>query len=416
MGLKPYSKEQSVEPPKNKCISLGMPRTLVSLVSEQPAPNLMLILDPAFTQVDRYLFVSTPRMNETQQGQHLLAAAQLPDDRVEMITVPAFDPAHIYEKLAASCPSTGEKYWVNLTGGTKMMALAVWAYFSQPPMQAECFYVSLGENSCRRIFPLHQTEVLPLQYRFSLQTYLTAYGITEQENPLPYHRDPALEALLFRDALAAHQPLPAIEQPIWWFANRLEFRLKSLQKAQPGTTTLPLDTETWIPDWLNYLGYRPAAEDLINNHELRYLSSGWFEHYVHDAIGAHLHLPADALASQVKLYRSGQDWKYSNQEFDVIFLYRNRIYIIECKTAIRRHRPETKRLFNEALYRLAALKRDFGLNVSVGLVLFTDQLRKKNHLDPAYAQRADLLNVAVIDQPLLAAGPAEWVPMLVQQK
>lgn len=393
-----------------------MSRTLVSLVSEQPAPNLMLILDPAFAQVDRYLFVSTPQMNETQQGQHLLAAAQLPADRVEMITVPAFDPAHIYEKLAASCPPTGEEYWVNLTGGTKMMALAVWAYFSQLPVQAECFYVSLGENSCRRIFPLHRTEVLPLQYRFSLQTYLTAYGITELENPLAYHRDPAVEALLFRDALVAHQPLPAIEQPSWWFANRLEFRLKSGKKVQPTISELPLDAEAWIPDWLRYLGYRPAAEDVISQHELRYLSSSWFEHYVHDAIREHLQLPANALASQVKLYRSGQHWKYSNHEFDVLFLYRNRLFVVECKTAIRRNRPETQRLFNEAIYRLAALKRDFGLNVTVGLVLFTDQLRKKDHLDPAYAKRADLLNVAVIDQPLLAAGPAEWVPMLVQQK
>ncbi|MEL7222359.1 MAG: DUF1887 family CARF protein, partial [Bacteroidota bacterium] len=315
------------------------------------------------------------------------------------------------QRLEAECPTENVAYWVNLTGGTKMMALAVWAYFTQTNLRAECFYVSLGENNCRRIFPFQHTEVLPLQYRFSLNTYLTAYGITEQDNPRDYHRNPALETKLFQDTLRAHQPLDSVEEPVWWFANYLEYLRTKSKRSLPH---IKLDREAWIQDWLQYLDYEPQQDDIIGQSELQYLTSAWFEHYIHDVIADYLKLPDDAIASQVKLYRSGQHWKYRNHEFDVIFLYRNRLYVIECKTAISRNRPQTRRLFDEAIYRLAALKRDFGLNVTVGLVVLSDQLRRREQFDPAFAKRADLLKVALIDQALLAAGPAEWVPLLLR--
>lgn len=392
-----------------------MSRTLVSLVSEQTAPNLMLLLDPAFQQADRYLFVSTPQMNEMQQLDYLLDAAKLPASKVQILTVPAFEPARIYQVLEAECPSQDVQYWVNLTGGTKMMALAVWAYFTQPNLQAECFYVSLGENNCRRIFPFQQAEVMPLQYRFSLRTYLTAYGIAEQDNPQAYQRNPSLEAKLFRDTLSAHKPLDSMDEPIWWFANYLEYLRTNVKKPKRPQPHVRLDREPWVVEWLQYIGYQPKQEEIISQTELRYLTSAWFEHYIHDVIADYLKLPSDAIASQAKLYQSSRHWKYSNHEFDVIFLYRNRLYVIECKTAISRNRTQTRRLFDEAIYRLAALKRDFGLNVTVGLVVLTDQLRRRKQFDPAFAKRADLLKVALIDQTLLAAGPAEWVPVLIRQ-
>lgn len=296
-----------------------------------------------------------------------------------------------------------------------MMALATWAYFTQNNIQAECFYVPLGENNYRRIFLSQQIEIIPLRYRFNLQTYLTAYGLSKQENPPMYTRNVEVEKRMFDDTIQERLPLAEPAKNSWWFANYLEHIRKRVKKKDRPKPYILLTAEDWIPEWLHYLGYTPKVEDRISQSELRYLISGWFEHYIHDVIAEYLQLPSDAIASQVKLYRSGQAWKYSNHEFDIIFLYRNRVYVIECKTAIRRNRRETHRLFNETIYRLAALKRDFGLNVSVGLVVLSDQLRRRKEIDPVFAKRADLLKVVLIDQPLLVAGPATWVSLLVHQ-
>lgn len=395
-----------------------MPRILVSLVSEQVAPNVLLILDAEFAGVERYLFVSTAEMEEKNQVQHILTATNLPEEKVLTITVDAYDPRLIHAALAAQCSAEAGQYIVNLTCGTKMMSLGMWSYFSRPEFRAEFFYVSLGENSCRRVFPLEKAEVVPLNYRFSLSTYLTAYGISEQENPLPYQRLPELEGRLFQDHLTARQPVASEPKPVWYFPNHLEFLRTNVKKPRRPLPEVPLSVMPWTVDWLAYLNYPLQDEQAINQHELRYLISGWFEHYVRGEICEQLNLSTTAMASQIKLYRSGQPWKYSNHEFDVMFLYRNRLYIVECKTAIRRNPAQTRRIFNEALYRLAALKRDFGLNVSVALVLLTDQLRiqkgaRKGQPDPRYLRRAELFDVPVIDQPLLAAGPSSWVPLLL---
>lgn len=390
-------------------------RTLVSLVSDQPAPNLMLILDPAFAGMDRYLFVSTPRMNAGRQLDNLLAAARLPAHKVERITVPADDPAGIQQVLKEACRPEGESYRVNLTGGTKVMGFALGHFFADnKAFRAEMFYVGLGQNVYRKIYPFDQIATQALTYRFSLSTYLTAYGIQQQEIPVAYHRKLELEQLMFKASLEGNRLPLSEQQAIWWYASHLDdFRRKKLRAKE-----IPITAKAWVTEYLDYIGYQTLQEGVLGKEELRYLKSAWLEHYIRELIQQELDLPEDATAVGVKLYPDGSDWKYRNNEFDVLFMYENRLHIVECKTAMRRKREETKVIFNNALYKIAALKRDFGLNVKVSLVTLSDQLREdkkgKRVIIPDYNLRAELFDMPVIDHDMLAATPRMWLPHLLR--
>lgn len=390
-----------------------MRRVLVSMVSAQPAPNLMLILDPAFAGADLYLFISTPRMNQEQQFEKLLAAAHLPSDKVEKVTVPADDVAGIHEVLSGTCPFDEHFYWLNITGGTKVMGFAIGNYFSNPACTVEMFYVALGNNAYRKIYPPNQAETKPLNYRFTLATYLTAYGIRQKELPVLYNRSYELEQLMMRDCIAGAPIALQVEKPSWWFANHLD-----ALREKSGEDYLVIRAVEWMESWLGYIGYEPLNPQLLTKSELRYLKSAWFEHYIQELILRSLHLVKGSTAVGVKWYRDGADWKYRNNEFDVLFMHENRLHIVECKTAMRRNRRETKMIFNNTLYKIAALKRDFGLNVKVGLVTLSDQLREKKRGGrrpiPDYDVRAELFDMPVIDMDVLSKGEKVWLPHLLR--
>lgn len=70
------------------------------------------------------------------------------------------------------------------------------------------------------------------------------------------------------------------------------------------------------------------------------------------------------MASGIALYRDGEE--FNDNEVDVAFVYQNRLYIIECKVWLSATTEKNKKLnsnVHDALYKLAAISKDFGLVV-----------------------------------------------------
>jgi len=79
--------------------------------------------------------------------------------------------------------------------------------------------------------------------------------------------------------------------------------------------------------------------------------------------------------------------KTVDNEFDVLFVYRNVLYMVECKTASNK----SKNIFLESLYKVAALRQYFMLTVKAVLCVLFD-------ITPLNKERARLTGIEVIDR------------------
>ena len=137
-------------------------RTIVSIISEQTIPNYLFIKE-MFHPGDQLMFISSKKMS----------------NRIEWIENTLdwnlLDPQHIIlkkdgdEEDWASMTSQIEKalskegeYIVNLTGGTKYMALAVQSVFSR--YASRFFYIPYPQN---RILSTNDKTESPIAYRAS---------------------------------------------------------------------------------------------------------------------------------------------------------------------------------------------------------------------------------------------------------
>lgn len=104
---------------------------LLSLIGDQPIPNLLPI---RYLQPTENLFIYTPRTRERAQLLRQLIGGSLDDD----LLVDAYAFQETLAKLQEHLAGVDDVQF-NLTGGTKMMALAAYALAFQ--RQAEFFYL-----------------------------------------------------------------------------------------------------------------------------------------------------------------------------------------------------------------------------------------------------------------------------------
>jgi len=126
-----------------------MSKVLVTLVSEQTIPNVEFIREME-DQVDRFLFISTERMEKVGNRQWILDTVKLDQEKVlDPLIVDAFSFEDIEEKLIQAV-NDEDTYIVNLTGGTKIMSLAVYEFFKT--LRSEMFYLT-GRGEKIKVHP-----------------------------------------------------------------------------------------------------------------------------------------------------------------------------------------------------------------------------------------------------------------------
>jgi hypothetical protein len=88
------------------------------------------------------------------------------------------------QKLQKENFSRKNKYFVNLTGGTKIMSIAVFQHFYK--YQADYFYVPIGMNKIENV---RTGKDLPLNYRVNIVEYLSLYGLYIETSETRYLDD-----------------------------------------------------------------------------------------------------------------------------------------------------------------------------------------------------------------------------------
>ena len=145
----------------------------IMLVSEQAAPNLLAALDPRMKPKEAVLLVSQKMMSRADALQSVLQEAGIKTSR---IALPDEHNLATLENTLMDVASQreGQSIALNLTGGTKLMALAAQtvAQLAQWPV----FYVDVDTDQIIWLDKTQPAQALTQQLR--INHYLRGYGFT----------------------------------------------------------------------------------------------------------------------------------------------------------------------------------------------------------------------------------------------
>ena len=319
-----------------------MARIIVSILSNHSVPNFLFIKEME-GKYDELLFITTPEADKDNRGFQLQTALGRDEDDVVYVTVDGNDYRKALEDLRNWEIKKDDEYIVNLTGGTKMMSLAVHDFFKDK--HAEFYYVPLGKNV---YYNLGTGEKTPLKYRVNLREYFSLYGIRFESKAEDSFVHPESETMgIFESVQKSHFHLP-----------------KKLWDAQKAAT----------PELRRYLG------------------GEWFEEFSYFKLKEAFNLRDEDIAVSLKIYRENESKKNDN-ELDVAFMFNNVLYVVECKVTMTGYGRDTKLVVDDYLYKLAAISKDFGLQVSAYIFTLHRMQNFSDEVKLNFLKRCEILGI-----------------------
>jgi hypothetical protein len=324
--------------------------THIMLVSDQAAANLLPALDPMLKPAEAVLMVSGKMQHRAQALEAVLHEAGVKTTRV------ALEDEHDYGKLESAMLDVattreGPSTILNVTGGTKLMALAAQA--AAIAADWRMFYVDVDTDEV--IWLGKEAHRQPLTQQLRLRHYLHGYGFRLAEDIAHPQYDPRYNDLL--STLITQ--VGSLEQPIAqlnWLGQKSEddrsLRVTLTRQQQDSRS---LDVLLRIFADANVLTVKGDSVTFTGEAERSFAKGGWLEHHTFKTLGGlsgELSV-RDKAANLVVL-----DENDVKNELDIAFMAKNRLFVIECKTA-RMDKPEAPKA-NDTLFKLSEICRRVG--------------------------------------------------------
>lgn len=329
------------------------------LLSKQLLPNLLPLLDAATRPDTVVLLVSADMGQEFETIARMCKRFGISIDRRD---ISAWDFQNICEAtLDALAAYDGKRIGLNVTGGTKLMALG--AFEACRENVNEIFYIDTKND--RRITLLPQSEDSPLQDVLKVDDCLRAYGYTPvKKDTYPLHRETrALTEHLVKHSSNLGEPLRTLN----YYAREAERNLS----VTVDTKHLKWDAFMEILGLFKEGGFLNLDSDcritFPGEAERFFVNGGWLELHVYAVCSKLLHEKKirDLAANITVTSETGV-----TNELDVAFTARNRLFIIECKT---RFFGKDEGLADNAINKLSALKPE--LSGVYGKTMFVSYMR-----------------------------------------
>lgn len=359
----------------------------VCLVSEQTIPN---ILSTDFFKPDELLFITTVKMEALKKTDHILQAlahiGQGFNGRSQKVVVQEDSLLDCKRKLDDWISGReGAEFTVNLTGGTKIMSIAVYEYFKD--YGSRMIYIPVGKNGFLAPFPKRASkEFTQLPLRLSVSDYLAAYGlkVINQKKLAANHSEAVQRQGLSEWIVRNYEQIkPLLE--------RLSEKLRKYRDERKGyhleTTYVPQnDKEQELFNRLGFLFKGSGYAKQLSQSEIMYLTGGWLEEFCYNEIAQFKGKGIDDVVIGIIPESHGR-----KNEFDVMFTKDNALYTVECKSL---DQNDDKRA--EALYKIAALQKDFGLRIESFFVSTSPHILRDGQIKPSIAARAEQFKTTVI--------------------
>lgn len=302
---------------------------LVSIISEQTLPNYLLIKELE-KEIEKYIFITTKEMEENKNSEKIYSTAGIQKNKRIKLLVEEDTLTDIIGTISDLEFDKNDTFYVNLTGGTKIMSIAVWNFFHRFN-DTRYYYVPIGKNSYNEIFIDKPTQIHPFIYSLSCEEYLKIYGINFEEEEFLFDREKAqilYERVKAKDFM--QQNIPQVE------VDDLEFKNT----------------------------YPKSKEQIITK---------WFEEYLYYKIKAELKLEENAIKKGIKLFNQTRTEQISqnDNEIDIFFIYKNNPFIVEAKFSLGNREINSTYLYNH-LYKVASVNKRFGLRARSTVMTLAD--------------------------------------------
>lgn len=381
-----------------------MAKVLISLVSQQRVPNVLAIMDSFFEGVDQYMFISTDEMEKGGVVQHMLTATGIASDKCRKIVVEADSWQDIHHELGQANLDVSHEYYLNLTGGTKVMSLAVFSFFNQQKWQVSYFYFPIKKNVIQQILLDQDSIETPITFEIGVTEYLQSYGLRIEAIDVSPPLKPKQVSRQILDFYLTQKTGSGTHQ-FWTVTGKLRpFRGKGVpfdQTEIPGLSQLISD-----------LSMPLEHQEGLQAAEVDYLTGGWFEEWVYQEVKGTLGLATKSIARNLKINWLGRDAVHGKNELDIVFMYGNTIHVIECKVGIGKG-GSIKDRYTRALNQLAVMRKDMGLRVNMIFITLATQLRdEQGEIDEVLAARANVLSITVLDRKNIIPGLRDYLDKL----
>lgn len=336
---------------------------LVLLVSRETIPNFLAI--KTFKEAQSYIFITSEEMEDGQKGNRrewLINAAAINPDNSYKIVVNAYNKEEITHQLNNFDWNRFDNINVNLTGGTKLMALACYQFFFKKtdqlwytPENNNQSYILVDNSSFRKY----------IDYKLNVSEYLACCGIYRHEKK--YSEKSAylpseFTQNYFDNFVSKNLPAESIE------FLRVKFRgndatKEDKKRIEKGICFDGSELGDEIKKHIVALNYEPALKNgIFTKKDLEYITGGWFEEYVFHLIQQKVNDPEKirlGIVLNPKASKSDKANYFTNNDLDVVFTHKNALYVIECKSG----GMDNNELFNKTVYLASALRKYFGLTV-----------------------------------------------------
>ncbi|MFW5700398.1 MAG: Card1-like endonuclease domain-containing protein [Cyclobacteriaceae bacterium] len=341
-------------------------KILVSIVSEQTIPNVLVIKE--LGPFDRYVFIRTGKLQNAYNA--IKDVCNLNESDCEEIIVSEYSYSDNENKLQKHEFPVDCEITLNSTGGTKIMSAAALNFFKNK--YSRIIYLAINANKIRELYP--KEKEFPIKYKLNVEEFFNAYNVDIKNIDNPKYEWDVSKNVFTKFSDINKNFNTVLKKLRDYINNRPQKKVgihefENLNKLLK-TVSLPLE-----------------SADNIKKSEIRWLTGGWFEEYCyyffqkkHGLEGKHININAKTKKDN------------SQNEFDVIFTLDNKLFIIECKTIIF-SKINGKNLFNDTLFKLAALRSYFGI-APKGMIVFMDEISDIN--TDVYYSRAKTLNIDLI--------------------
>jgi hypothetical protein len=360
----------------------------VCLVSDQPIPNILGI---HYFKPDELLFISTGEMERKGKVSSILDALTLIGfnyrNKAQKVIVKEDSILDCHRKLEEWIQRREDSdFVVNLTCGTKIMSIAAYEFFKD--YSSKMIYIPIPKNEFIVPFPKKSPgKVVLLELRLNVIGYLTAYGLNVlNAKKLESNHVQAQQ----RESLSAW--IVSNYDNIKPLLERLSEKLRKHRDDRKGFefTTRYEPKRAEEEALLKRLGFSYSEGGLrksLSQSEIIYITGGWLEEFCYNEV---LRFKGKGV-DDVVLGIIPQNIHGRNNEFDVMFTKDNALYTVECKSLDQKDDIKT-----EALYKIAALQKDFGLRVESFFVSTSPYILKDGKLRASVEARAEQFKTTVI--------------------
>lgn len=354
--------------------------THVCLISAQATPNLLPVLDERW-RPRRVVLASSPQMRGAALALQGVIKRKGIGVEVQILDLPdAYEYAALSDAFQEFLEAhRGERIALNVTGGTKLMAVAaqeVFRAYDQPVL-----YVNVESDEVIVIGQNARSQ--PLQAKLRVRELLESHGfeVEQQQHPVVSGELRDLTARVIDHIGSAGRALGQV--------NLLAAQAKDAPQLRSKLSDWQLDSRS-LGDMLalfeeaRQLKVKGAAVEFPNEAARSFVNGGWLEvhtyHALKDLQGQHDRITDVVMNAKVQ-HPDGR----TRNEVDVAFLYRNTLHLIECKTAnLASDGAGGDDKATEAIYKMEALLKLGGLRTRGMIVDYRGALSAhKSNLDRA---------------------------------